>query len=1276
MLKQLFLVFSSLVLLISTGLDAQTITQNKTLAVSAQSFRLAENENYAKALRLAKQNNWPLVITGRNNSRGTLVGVDFFGFPKYYFTHNNIIAATTTGADKLWPGGSTGLNLSGSSASLKNKLGIWDGGSPLTTHVELNGRVTVKDGAAVDDHATHTTGTLMATGVNPVAKGMAFGLQGIVSYDYTNDISEMFGEAGNNILLSNHSYGVLAGWVYNSSQSRWEFYGEPGATEDYKFGYYSSDAQSLDSLAYNAPYYLIVKAAGNNRNQNGPPVDSPYYRFNSSGVMASAGNRPAGISSNNSYGIISWDANAKNILTIGAVSGIPAGYSAPADVLMSDFSSWGPTDDGRIKPDLVADGINVTSSIAASNTAYATYSGTSMSTPNVTGSLLLLQEYYNKLRPGQFLRSATLKGLAIHTADEAGPAQGPDYQFGWGLLDVARAAAVITAAVPSNNAASSQHLLYENNLINGKTDSITVVASGSGSLIATICWTDVKGSVDNVNVLNNPAKKLVNDLDLRISKGGSVYLPWILDPANPANPATRGDNITDNVERVEVDSVVPGQTYTIKISHKGTLARGAQAYSLLVSGVGGNAVCASAASSNAGSRIDSVSFAGIQKANPAGCTTYTDYTGITGKIQPNQTLPLTVKVSNCSGGALASTIVKVFIDYNGNGQFTDAGELAATTGDLSTAGGIFTGSVSVPGGLAIGNYILMRVVAVQTSNPASINPCGSYPNGETQDYRLKIIQPSNDLALQGIIAPLTGDCSNPNQLVAVNIQNKGSVDIVNPQVTAVIKNGAATVATLNATYPGTIPAGGLIAYTFQQPFASTDGSTYSITAYVSAGVDQNHGNDTISGSVTISAKPATPAGTANNCGSSVTLKVTNPDASTAYFWYDTPTATQPLASGASTSTSVITSNKTYYLGTGARASVGLTSKNVAPAGPGAGGYINLSAGVVYVNFTAATDLILESAKLYTGSAGTVTLTVADITPGSGGSFSYLPYTSVTFDVSASDPTPLTAPISPNPTKPINAGDSGNVYILGLPLPKGSHSIIISTDANSSVGYSNNVTGSPYPFSATNIFSLTSNSITDPSTTNPNPNYFQSFYLGLYDLKLKTGSCISDRAPIVATVGVAPVISQAGDSLVSSIASGNQWYFNNLPISGATGSSYKPTQSGFYSVIVTAGGCSLGSNSINFTVTAVVDVNGSEIGLVVSPNPSNGQFNVQFEVKLRDDLKIEVLNMLGQNIYSKTYTGFSGRYNDQLNLGKVSSGAYILKIWHNNKLYLKKIMVRR
>ncbi len=186
------------------AVNAQVTTNTSILRQASLDFRTHENDNYAKALLLAKQKGWPLVIKGHNNQIATLIGVDAFGFPKYYTLHNNTIAAATTRANQLWPGGSSGLNLSGSSANMNSKLGEWDAGTPLSTHVELTGRINYKDGATNPtpvDHSTHVAGTMIATGVNPIAKGMAFGAQNLIAYDYNNDISEMFSQA-NNLLLS------------------------------------------------------------------------------------------------------------------------------------------------------------------------------------------------------------------------------------------------------------------------------------------------------------------------------------------------------------------------------------------------------------------------------------------------------------------------------------------------------------------------------------------------------------------------------------------------------------------------------------------------------------------------------------------------------------------------------------------------------------------------------------------------------------------------------------------------------------------------------------------------------------------------------------------------------------------------------------------------------------------------------------------------------------------------------------------------------------------
>ena len=447
MIRKSLLFILGLQLCLVFVVHAQSKTETTILQETSKKHFEKERHNRDSAIELAKKKNWPLILHDKNGKfRGSLVGVTESGHPKYLVINDNIIAAATTKANELWPGGSTGLNLTGSSSSIKGMLAIWDGGAVLGTHQELTGRVLQKDLTTdYNDHATHVSGTMVASGVNPLAKGMAYQAQQLIAYDFNYDNSEMSAEAPY-LLLSNHSYGDMAGW--DNSTGNWEFLGNWGDTADYKFGYYSSDAQMWDSIAYNAPYYLIVNSAGNYRDSSeygGPAIGQPYYRYNANNVMVSAGKRPVGISSNDGYESIPTRGCAKNILTVGAINGIPNGYVKPSDAVMSYFSSWGPTSDGRIKPDVVADGVNVLSCIATSDSSYDTYTGTSMAAPNATGTMYLLQQYYNNLHPGKFMRSATLKALVIHTADETGSSLGPDYQFGWGLVDAVQAAAVVTS---------------------------------------------------------------------------------------------------------------------------------------------------------------------------------------------------------------------------------------------------------------------------------------------------------------------------------------------------------------------------------------------------------------------------------------------------------------------------------------------------------------------------------------------------------------------------------------------------------------------------------------------------------------------------------------------------------------------------------------------------------------------------------------------------------------------------------------------------------------
>ena len=1235
---------------------SQIQTRGDILKQASRIQAQKEKITYEQLKILAQQKGWQLVIKDKKGNTAKLVDVDAFGLPIYTSTETNLLAANTIGTSSLWPGGSTGLNLSGSSNNVKNKLALWDGGKVRNTHQELTGRVVQRDASTtLEDHSTHVAGTLIASGIVPEAKGMSFGQQQLVVYDFSNDASEMMNEAPN-LLVSNHSYSSIAGWRYNETQSRWEFWGQADADEDYKFGYYSAQAQLWDSIAYNAPYYLIVKAAGNNRTENGPAVGSPYWRLDANGVMVNSGNRPAGISSNDSYDIITTYGTSKNILTVGAVYPIAYGYKKPWDVTMSTFSGWGPTDDGRIKPDVVADGINLLSSISTADNAYDYYSGTSMASPSAAGSLLLLQEYYSQLHSGAFMRAATLKGLTIHTADEAGSFPGPDYQNGWGLINIKKASDVIKA----NN---TIHLIQENVLINSNTFSIPVIASGNGTLSATISWTDPKGDVISVsNALNNPTPNLVNDLDIVIKKGATVYSPWTLNRLSPASPATTGDNVLDNVEKVDLPNVVPGDTYTIEIKHKGTLARGSQAFSLIVSGVGGQTYCASAPTSNLGARIDSVSFANVQNKNTAGCSTYSSFTNLVANVQSSQTLPLFIRLNSCDVSS-TDKIIKVFIDANNDGDFDDAGE-NLTTSSVINGNGDFGTNITIPAGLTEGKYSILRIVMQETNSAASVTPCGSYLKGETQDYRVFVSSPAIDVSILEILAPESGTCKSPQQYATVRIRNNGTTAVSNVPVTFTVKQGATTIATINGVYNGTIASASDtsdVVFTLQTPFNLAAATSYSLTARTVLTGDLVPDNDLLTVSITTSPNAAAPTGTANICNTTAQLSATS-TSSAQFNWYNNTSATTPIATGSLTTTSTILS--TYYLSTGeVSGKLGPANKLAFPDGS----YNQFSPGI---RLTTTIPTYIKSARLYIGHAGNIIFHVRKLVTynSTDGSYNYYPVQSVVLNVTPTAPTPPVLGAQIN-----DPADLGAIYNLGFYLPEAADYIIaIEFENGASVYRSNLITTTNYPYTIPGLVTITGNT----AFLSGSPNYYQGFYYYLYDIDVEPAlGCPSPRTPIIATTSSAPTATIAGNLLTSSAGSSYQWYFNGNPISGANNQSYSAVQSGLYKVeVMDSRGCKLVSAEVNVTVTAIVNVNPSSIDLKVSPNPViSGEFYLQMALRKKADLNISLVNTLGQKVYNYNSPAFIGRFSQSIKPGLLVSGVYYLRIQHDNKMYVKKIV---
>jgi len=500
----------------------------------SEKYTRLKNEAEAYAIL----NNIPLKKYNEDGSFDELQRISEDGTPIYY-SLNNVDAAISTRANYLNSGGGLGLNLNGNGLTAY----VWDGGPTRLTHQEFDGaggsnRVSIGDGVTALNsnsfHSMHVTGTIVASGFSANAKGMSWQANAITN-EWTNDVAEATTAAGNGMLVSNHSYG------YNAS-----------AIPDDWFGQYGQDAVDWDNLMYNAPYYLMLVAAGNDgadNTSNGAPLGG-----------------------NSSYDKLNGHATSKNNLVIAnGQDAVINGDGSLNSVAISSTSSEGPTDDFRIKPDLTGNGTQLYSSYDSADNAYGTISGTSMATPNVTGTLLLLQEHYNDLNAG-FMRAATLKGLALHTADDAG-SSGPDAIFGWGLLNAKKAAETITTAAANSGSA----IIEELTLSQGQTYQITVQSNGVDPLMASISWTDPAGTVNNGTNSSTPA--LINDLDIRLDNGTN-YTPWRLTGVTTNGT---GDNNVDPYERVDVNGA--SGTYTLTVTHKGILSGGSQNYSLIVTGV-------------------------------------------------------------------------------------------------------------------------------------------------------------------------------------------------------------------------------------------------------------------------------------------------------------------------------------------------------------------------------------------------------------------------------------------------------------------------------------------------------------------------------------------------------------------------------------------------------------------------------------------------------------------------------------------------------------------
>lgn len=344
-------------------------------------------------------------------------------------------------------------------------------------------------GSWINFHGTHTAGTLAGDsyfnlasesdpghdggdGMAPMAKiyfqDVGDDTSGCLT-GLANDYSDIFSQACNaGVRVHSNSWGSASGSVY------------------------SAEASSVDGFLYNHEDFSLFFAAGNT-GPMGNAIDSP--------------------------------ATAKNCVTVGSV--VSGSYGAN---MVSDFSSRGPTDDGRIKPDIMAPGENINSasgtiSSTDGNCTMKFMSGTSMATPTAAGGAILLRNYFTKgFYPGgeanasdAFSPSSSLvKAALIAGAMDVGSADIPNVIEGWGRVNLDRFA-YFSSGEKNGLRCAAYDVRNECGLADGEEMVFRIDMDRSGPLKIVLAWLDPEGSPMS-------SVALVNDLDLEIvSPSGAVY---------------------------------------------------------------------------------------------------------------------------------------------------------------------------------------------------------------------------------------------------------------------------------------------------------------------------------------------------------------------------------------------------------------------------------------------------------------------------------------------------------------------------------------------------------------------------------------------------------------------------------------------------------------------------------------------------------------------------------------------------------------------------------
>ncbi len=390
-------------------------------------------------------------------------------------------------------------------------VAIADDGA-IGPHIDFAGRVTqyTTNTAAANTHGDMVAGISVGNGnLNPTRIGAAtkayLHMYGISSYPHVSNAVTNLSTLGTT--LTSTSYSEVNGGLYNSS------------------------AVSIDAQLNSNPLLMHVFSAGN------------------------AGTSDHGYGAGSGWGNITGGYKAgKNVIAVGNLRNTDS---------LENSSSRGPASDGRIKPDISANGYNQMST--GPNNTYQVGGGTSAASPSVMGTLAQISHAYrslNQIRPP----AALLKAAILNTAEDLGN-PGPDFRFGWGRINALRAVDLL------------QDYRYQTGILNqGDSQSLVLdIPPLTRQLRVMLYWADRAG-------VANATKALVNNLDLRVmTPVGTAVLPLVLNPtptvAALSAPATPGIDTLNNAEQVRILNPAPGN-YTVRVHGTG-IAQGPQTYWLV-----------------------------------------------------------------------------------------------------------------------------------------------------------------------------------------------------------------------------------------------------------------------------------------------------------------------------------------------------------------------------------------------------------------------------------------------------------------------------------------------------------------------------------------------------------------------------------------------------------------------------------------------------------------------------------------------------------------------